>query len=79
MRVLSVFMFVKVMSVICKSKVVCEVWFNIFVTYITDSEFRIALFVDVGVELAKPCYMLIRFHWSLITATTNVNQNKGVV
>ena len=79
MRVLSVFMFVEVMSVICKSKVVCEVSFNIFVTYITDSEFRIALFVDVGVELAKPCYMLIRFHWSLITATTNVNQNKGVV
>ena len=72
-------MFVEVMSVICKSKVVCEVSFNIFVTYITDSEFRIALFVDVGVELAKPCYMLIRFHWSLITATTNVNQNKGVV
>lgn len=54
MKVLSVFMFVKVMSVICKSKVVCEVWFNIFVTYIADSEFRLALFVDVGVELAKP-------------------------
>ena len=46
-------MFVEVMSVICKSKVVCEVWFNIFVTYITDSEFRLALFVDVGVELAR--------------------------
>lgn len=45
MKVLSVFMFVKVMSVICKSKVVCEVWFNIFVTYIADSEFRLALFV----------------------------------
>ena len=53
MRVLSVFMFVEVMSVICKSKVVCEVSFNIFVTYITDSEFRLALFVDVGVELAR--------------------------
>lgn len=54
MRVLSVFMFVKVMRVICKSKVVCGVWFNIFVTYIANSEFKLALFVNVGVELAKP-------------------------